>query len=73
VSVPIPFPVVSELISRSPEETLAALSLISKRSPEPLNLAGIGKGLAGIVAGLVGSQVASGVLGGGDTTQRDLT
>jgi len=59
----------------TPEETIAALSLISKRSPEPLNLAGIGKGLAGIVAGLLGSQVAQGVLGGGNstTTQRDLT
>jgi hypothetical protein len=44
-----------------------------RREPEPLNLAGIGKGIAGLVAGLVGSQVASGVLGGSDTAQRDLT
>jgi len=57
----------------TPEETIAALSLISKRSPEPLNIAGIGKGLAGLVAGLAGSQIAQGVLGGGDNAQRDLT
>ena len=74
---PFPSAIVSGLIGYSPEETLAALGLISKRSPEPLNLAGIGKGIAGLVAGLVGSQVASGVLGGSDptqqATQRDLT
>jgi len=57
----------------TPEETLAALGLIGKRSPEPLNLAGIGKGLAGIIAGLGGSEVASQILGTGDNTQRDLT
>jgi hypothetical protein len=57
----------------TPEETIAALSLISKRSPEPLNIGGIGKGLAGIVAGLAGSQIASGILGGSDNAQRDLT
>jgi len=55
----------------TPEE-IAALSLISKRSPEPINLTGFGKGLAGIIAGLAGSQIASEVLGGGNS-QRDLT
>jgi hypothetical protein len=73
VSVSFPFRIVSGLIGHSPEETIAALSLISKRSPEPLNLGSIGKGLAGIIAGLAGSQVAQGVLGDSDNSQRDLT
>jgi hypothetical protein len=69
VSVSFPFRIVSGLIGHSPEETIAALSLISKRSPEPINLPGIGKGLAGIIAGLGGSEIASEVLGTGTTQQ----
>jgi hypothetical protein len=72
VGVSFPFRIVNGLIGHSPEETIAALSLLSKRSPEPINLPGIGKGLAGIIAGLGGSEIASEVLGGGNS-QRDLT
>jgi hypothetical protein len=44
-----------------------------RREPEPLSIGSIGKGLAGIIESLGGSEIASQILGTGDNSQRDLT